>query len=248
MLKKEILEFNKNSWNTIIKNGGKFSNTSLPEYGPFMNNEDNYQIFKNVKNKKVLELGCGKGNSLKYLFEKGASELWGVDISKNQIDFAKKNLPEGKFFVSEMEENPGIPENYFDYCLALYSMGYSADINKTLELVYKYLKKGGRFVFCWSHPFFNCLGIKEGKVFIKKSYNDESLEKIYKGEDKIPTLQYNLKISTLINYIIKSGLTIEKIIEDDPIVDKNSRDYNSPYYDIKKINICSTTLIIIAHK
>lgn len=210
MEEKEIIEINKNGWNELVRSGKNYSNTSLPEYGPFMRNEEYFNIFKDVKNKKVLELGCAKGESLKYLQTKGASEVWEIDISEEQIKYAKNNVPTGKFFVSAMEDNPGIPENYFDYCLSLYSIGFSSSLEKTLALVSSYLNKDGKFVFCWTHPFFNCLGIAKDKVVIRKSYNNEALANITKGEDKIPMVQYNFKISTIINAMIKSGLTIEK--------------------------------------
>lgn len=164
MEEKEIIEINKNGWNELVRSGKNYSNTSLPEYGPFMRNEEYFNIFKDVKNKKVLELGCAKGESLKYLQTKGASEVWEIDISEEQIKYAKNNVPTGKFFVSAMEDNPGIPENYFDYCLSLYSIGFSSSLEKTLALVSSYLNKDGKFVFCWTHPFFNCLGIAKVKL------------------------------------------------------------------------------------
>ena len=37
-----------------------------------MENEDKLQLFKKIKNKKVLEVGCASGKSLKYLKDKGA--------------------------------------------------------------------------------------------------------------------------------------------------------------------------------
>ena len=248
MGEKEIIEINKNGWNELVRSGKNYSNTSLPEYGPFMRNEEYFNIFKDVKNKKVLELGCAKGESLKYLQTKGASEVWGIDISEEQIKYAKNNVPTGKFFVSAMEDNPGIPENYFDYCLSLYSIGFSSSLKKTLALVSSYLNKDGKFVFCWTHPFFNCLGIAEDKVVIRKSYNNEALANITKGEDKIPMVQYNFKISTIINAMIKSGLTIEKMIEDKPIQENHIGNYKSNFWDKRKIESAPTTLIIIAKK
>lgn len=213
-----------------------------------MRNEEYFHIFADVKNKNVIELGCAKGGSLKYLLTKGASEVWGIDISEEQIKIAKQELPSGHFFVSGMKVNPGIPENYFDYCLSLYSIGFTSNLDKTLECVAKYLKTNGQFVFCWTHPFFNCLGIEDNKVIIRKSYNDESLANIIKGEDKIPMVQYNYKISTIINSLIKHGLTIEKVIEDEPITENHIGDYQSNYWDPRKISSCPTTLIIIARK
>lgn len=248
MEEKEIIEINKNGWNELVRSGKNYSNTSLPEYGPFMRNEEYFNIFKDVKNKKVLELGFAKGESLKYLQTKGASEVWEIDISEEQIKYAKNNVPTGKFFVSAMEDNPGIPENYFDYCLSLYSIGFSSSLEKTLALVSSYLNKDGKFVFCWTHPFFNCLGIAKDKVVIRKSYNNEALANITKGEDKIPMVQYNFKISTIINAMIKSGLTIEKMIEDKPIQESHIGNYKSNFWDKRKIDSAPTTLIIIAKK
>ena len=264
MGEKEIIEINKNGWNELVRSGKNYSNTSLPEYGPFMRNEEYFNIFKDVKNKKVLELGCAKGESLKYLQTKGASEVWGIDISEEQIKYAKNNVPTGKFFVSAMEDNPGIPENYFDYCLSLYSIGFSSSLEKTLALVSSYLNKDGKLTdeefqmirnhpkygydILKSQPFFNCLGIAEDKVVIRKSYNNEALANITKGEDKIPMVQYNFKISTIINAMIKSGLTIEKMIEDKPIQENHIGNYKSNFWDKRKIESAPTTLIINAKK
>lgn len=51
MEEKEIIEINKNGWNELVRSGKNYSNTSLPEYGPFMRNEEYFNIFKDVKNK-----------------------------------------------------------------------------------------------------------------------------------------------------------------------------------------------------
>jgi 2-polyprenyl-3-methyl-5-hydroxy-6-metoxy-1,4-benzoquinol methylase len=91
-------DFNKKNWNKLIKSNKPFSNTSLPEYGPYMVNEEKLQLFKDVKNKKVLELGCASGESLKFLSNKGALEVWGIDISDEQIKKAKKMQLENSFF------------------------------------------------------------------------------------------------------------------------------------------------------
>ena len=40
MEEKEIIEINKNGWNELVRSGKNYSNTSLPEYGPFMRNEE----------------------------------------------------------------------------------------------------------------------------------------------------------------------------------------------------------------
>lgn len=242
-------DFNKKNWNKLIKSNKPFSNTSLPEYGPYMVNEEKLQLFKDVKNKKVLELGCASGESLKFLSNKGALEVWGIDISDEQIKKAKKmQLANSFFFISSMNNNPGIPLDYFDYVLSLYSIGYSCDPIKTLELSCNYLKKSGKLILCWTHPFFNCLEVENDKIFVNHSYNDESPKIIKKGSDEIELFQYNLKISTLINGLISSGFEIENVIEENPTIINGIGNYKSPFFDERKLQLAPTTLIIVARK
>ena len=128
--REEILTINQKGWNKVapIFYGG----TALPKYGPLAATEDELNLIPDLSNKKVLELGCGSGHSLSYLWEnKNASELWGLDLSEEQIRFTKELLEEKripvKLFLASMDENPGIPENYFDLVVSIYALGWSPD-------------------------------------------------------------------------------------------------------------------------
>ena len=249
MKQNDFQNFNRKGWYELIKNNKEFSNTSLPEYGPFMPNEKELKLFTDVKGKKVLELGCASGKSLKYLSNSGAQEVWGIDISEEQINKAKElKINNSFFFVSPMEKNPGLPLDYFDYVLSLYSIGFSSNPIDTIKLSCSYLKQGGKFILSWTHPFFNCLGIEDNKLIINHSYNDENATIITKGPDKIELLQYNLKISTLINELISLGMEIDKLIEQNPTEINGIGSYQSPYFDKRKLVASPTTLIIVAHK
>ena len=78
-----ILNQNKSSWDAIADDW--FGKTSLPIYGCLIPTEAELNLFGDVTGKKVLDIGCGSGHSLKYLGDKGASELWGLVISNKQI-------------------------------------------------------------------------------------------------------------------------------------------------------------------
>src|SRR5512143_2724731 len=94
--REEILSINQKGWNKVapVFYGG----TALPKYGPLAATEDKLNLIPDLHGKSVLELGCGSGHTLAYLWEhKNASELWGLDISKEQIRFTedlleKKNI------------------------------------------------------------------------------------------------------------------------------------------------------------
>ncbi len=44
------------------------------------------------KNKHVLDIGCGRGEAIKYVHEQGAARVWGVDFSEDAIAIANEFL------------------------------------------------------------------------------------------------------------------------------------------------------------
>jgi SAM-dependent methyltransferase len=74
-----ILTINRHAWNHVAP---MFHGcTALPEYGPLAPTEDELRLLDVIEGVRALELGCGSGHSLRYLGERGALELWGVDLS-----------------------------------------------------------------------------------------------------------------------------------------------------------------------
>lgn len=116
---------------------------------------ENRDLFKNIKylndltsrlpNKaKILDLGCGSGIPIdRYLLEKDF-EVTGVDISEEQINLAKKNLPKGDFFVGDMLEID-FPNNSFDATVSFYAIFHlpREEHASVLKNIFSILKPGG---------------------------------------------------------------------------------------------------------
>lgn len=244
--KTQAIEINKKGWNKLIKSEKKFANTILPEYGPFLKrNEEEIKLFNNISEKKVLDLGCGEGESLEYLYKKGASEVWGIDISEEQIKKAKIRFPQFKnnFYTSPMEENLKVPNGYFDYVISIFSIGYTSDLTKTLNNVYRCLKEKGELIISWTHPFYYCLDIVENKVIVNKSYFNEESEVITKGPDKVELVQKNLMISTIINEARKANFYLDMILEEETILKDDVNGYKSTFWRKEKTENCPSTII-----
>lgn len=242
----KFIEINKNGWNNLIISNKPFSNTILPEYGPFLKrNEEEMNILDNLKESKVLDIGCGSGESLKYIYKNGASEIWGIDISEEQIIKAQKRFPEFKnnFIVNPMEEKAKLPNDYFDYIISIFSIGYTSDLSKTLKNAYKYLNKNGSLIISWTHPFYYCLNIEDEKIVVNKSYFDETSEIITKGPDKINLVQKNLMISTIINTAVEAGFYVEKMYEEETILKDDVNGYKSNFWKKEKTVNCPSTII-----
>ena len=92
MDQKDIIKLNSEYWNTYADYW--FGTTSLPTYGVHFVTEDELHLFGDVRDKKLLEICCGSGHSLKYHADRGARELWGLDLSEKQLSNADKYLSE----------------------------------------------------------------------------------------------------------------------------------------------------------
>jgi len=239
-----IHEKNSLFWDT--KGNDVLGATALPLYGAFVS-EERCQLFGDISGKKILEIGCGAGHSLQYLGERKASELWGIDLSTEQIEKAKRHLAEfglsAKLICSPMEEECGIPVNYFDFVYSVYAVGWTTDLEGTFCRIASYLKKDGIFIFSWSHPIHKCVATENGLLVFKKSYFDESWYSVSLDEGTL-TLS-DRKLSTYVNALAKAGFVIEQMIEqsdDEIMLQSSDNDF------AKKAKMLPVTFVIKARK
>lgn len=244
-----ILTQNKAGWDTIADEW--FGSTALPTYGPTSPNEETLNMFDDIDDKRVLEIGCGSGHSLLYTAKRGAKELWGLDLSSKQINNARKFLSENnisaKLFVSPMEENPGIPEDYFDIVYSIYAFGWTTDLKKSIELIHKYLRKSGVFIFSWDNPLMQCMEAQDSKYVIYRSYLDETIIDLTKG-NQLMTIK-NWKLSSYINELASAGFKIDKLVEEtDKDIFSQEQDFSSKYYSKHKAKLINTSFVMKAIK
>lgn len=106
-----------------------------------------------LKNKKILMLGCGTGEESIILKDFGADDknIIGIDLSKNSILLAKNTYPDIDFVVGDMNNLP-FDDNTFDFVYSSLAVHYSSTPNRVYNEVYRVLKKDGLFLFSIAHP------------------------------------------------------------------------------------------------
>jgi cyclopropane fatty-acyl-phospholipid synthase-like methyltransferase len=245
----KILKQNKASWDNMADDW--FGSDALPTYGPITPTEDELHLFGTICNKKVLDIGCGSGHSLKWQGDKGAAELWGLDMSLKQLENAEKYLKESgynpRLINSPMEEDCGLPKDYFDIVYSIYAIGWTMDLDTTFHNIFSYLKKDGIFIFSWDHPFLHCINGKDETLIFDGSYFDEELLTFKKAGN--PVSLYNRRMSTYINALAKAGFAIEKLVEEtDWKAMENNCSVTSNYYAPTKAKRFPLSFVIKARK
>ena len=223
MHSKNILKTNEDYWNEHADLW--FGTTALPTYGVKCVTEDELKLFGDVTGKKMLEICCGSGHSLKYHADRNAGELWGVDLSSQQLKNAQAYLEEhgytANLICSPMEADLDIPTDYFDYVYSIYGIGWTTDLEGTFNKIASYLKQDGTFIFSWHHTLNHCVAwsiaerkevIVDNALVLSRSYFDESYFEMPVHDSKI--ILCNRKISTYINALAKAGFMVEQLVEE----------------------------------
>lgn len=244
-----ILEQNTNWWAAISEND--MTTIALPHYGFFTPTEDTLCLLGDVRGKNVLEIACGSGDSLVWMGDRGAKELWGLDISAAQIkrtgSLLKKSGKEANLFVSPMELNPGLPHGHFDLVFSIYGLGWCIDLDKTITHIKEYLKPGGRFIFSWDNPLMQCISSQDGKYSFTRSYVEEEDIVISNHEDVF--CLHNWKLSTYLNCLASHGFLIEQVVEESECKKEEADTFEEGrFYSTGRAGFLNPAVIVKARK
>lgn len=124
---------------SVLESGNRLSRNAFREFIP------------DLRNKQVLDIGCGEGSDTAYYLESGANIVAGIDASKELLEKGKKKYPNIDFQYGVFEKIP-YENGKFDVVLSKYAIMTSAMLEPIFSEVHRVLKPGGEFVFLVTHP------------------------------------------------------------------------------------------------
>ena len=109
------------------------------------------KIIPNLKDKKVLLLGCGTGEESIFIEENGAKEIIGIDVSKESINIANKTYSKHKFYTGDMHKTD-FEDNEFDFIYSSLAIHYSENPETVIKEINRILKPNGQLQLSLAHP------------------------------------------------------------------------------------------------
>lgn len=113
-----------------------------------------------VRDKNVLDLGCGEGYLARELALRGA-KVWGIDVAPTMIELARSKDPDGSinYIVGDITQALPYGNGCFDLVVCNMVLMDMECITFTVKEVARILKRSARFIFSIVHPcFFDALG------------------------------------------------------------------------------------------
>lgn len=202
------------------------------------------KLIGKVKNKVILDMGCGFGDHSQKLSQKGAKKIIGFDLSKELVKFAnEQNVLNCEFKIENMDDKLKYNSNYFNLVISSLALHYVKNINQLFSEVNRILKRNGFFVFSTGHPIFDLLNesldnSSEAKISIKRVGNKRIVQGNYFDESpKLARLgglgkmiTYSYTFETLIKLGLNNGFELIDYVDAKPV--PSSKKYDSEKYKL----------------
>lgn len=181
------------------------------------------KMLPDMKDKNLLDLGCGYGWHCIYAKEQGAHNVCGVDISEKMLLEAKKK---SKGYDIEYHccaiEDMTFPKESFDIIISSLTFHYLDDLDIAIKKIKSILKKHGTFIFSCEHPVFTAYGSqdwiydKDNKIdhFPIDHYFEEGKREANFLNEKV--IKYHKTLTTYIQCLLNNGFLIKGFEEPKP--------------------------------
>lgn len=180
-------------------------------------------LMPELRNKSVLDLGCGFGWHCRYAREQQASSVIGVDISEKMLQKAREKTDDPCISYIKMPiEDINFSKSQFDVVISSLAFHYIKSFDAICKKAYDCLKPSGTFVFSVEHPIFTSRNEQDWYFddqgnrlhWPVDNYQLEGVrETVFLAENVI---KYHRTVSTYINDLISAGFKIRAVREPMP--------------------------------
>lgn len=219
-----------------------------------------YALLTDLKDKVVLDLGCGTGDECMKMCTLGAKKVIGIDASFGMIQEAKKKYQHDdrmEFLVEDFSnlEKLSIENASIDFVYSSLALHYESDLTPIFSKLNNLLKPSGKILFSLNHPLvsswelishkgvvFDGLGkvkLENGEEKYLGKYFDNSLREETWFEGKFNYNYYHHTFESTVNSLVQANFKILKVSEPKPIskaetAGKDANKFNDKFFKIPK--------------
>lgn len=142
----ELDEFYRELWGTHLHHGLWITGKELKDEAVINMSLKVLNELGDIKKKKLLDIGCGYGETARLAEGKGSSFVTGITLSTKQFQFANKHSAGNIHFVLGDWLSNSFPDEAFDGAYSIECFSHINDKLKFFAEVKRTLKPGSRFV------------------------------------------------------------------------------------------------------
>lgn len=179
------------------------------EYHPFhrlFNHPALISLLPLLKDKQVLDAGCGTGFFLEYFVNQGA-RVTGLDITPAMLERCKTRVPDATLVQADLGDTLPFNDQQFDLFFCSLALQYLEDWWGVFHECARVLKPGGYVLFSVHHPF---------EEFKLAGHNYFDVEKRVRAGSAGQQITYRRSISSITETLYQTGFLVERLLEPVP--------------------------------
>jgi len=183
-----------------------------------------FSLLPDLRNKTILDLGCGYGENCGEFIALGAKKVTGIDISEKMLEVAQIENSDRKIEYRNISmENIHQLQDTFDVVISSLAIHYVRDFATLAKNAYNLLRNSGVFIFSQENPLNTCFTAgnrwttnADGNA-VYANISNYSVDGERKSKWYIDDVQkYHRTFSSIINALINAGFIIERLLEPVP--------------------------------
>ncbi len=180
-------------------------------------------LLPDLREKTVLDLGCGFGWHCRYARAQQAKSVIGVDLSEKTLQKAQEKTNDPFItYLKKPIEDIHFSASQFDVIISSLAIHYVQSFEALYKKLYAYLKPNGSFIFSVEHPLFtsrheqNWYFDKDGNRlhWAVDHYQTEGIRETSFLTQNV--IKYHRTLSTYINVLIQAGFRVSAVEEPMP--------------------------------
>ncbi|MCM3136350.1 class I SAM-dependent methyltransferase [Paenibacillus polysaccharolyticus] len=180
-------------------------------------------LLPDLKDKRVLDLGCGFGWHCRYAREQQASSVIGVDLSENMLRRARELTNDLQIEYRQTAiEDIHFDKNQFDVVISSLALHYIKHLHDVYRKINHCLVTGGTFILSVEHPIFTARAEQDWhydaqgeKLHWPVDHYHEQGQRIANFLDH-DVVKYHRTMATHLNELIGAGFIIQQVAESKP--------------------------------
>jgi ubiquinone/menaquinone biosynthesis C-methylase UbiE len=184
-----------------------------------------FSLVGDVKQKDILDAGCGEGY-LSRIFAKSGASVVAVDYSKNMLEIARKKTPKElniEYRYGNCENLDFLEDESFDIIVSNMVIQDLENYKAAINEMYRLLVNGGSFVFSILHPCFvtpdSGWEKKDGEKLhwnVDNYFYEGVYEQSYPQGQTDKVLFFHRTLTSYFNAITEAGFILEGLVEPKP--------------------------------
>ncbi|MDQ8039038.1 MAG: class I SAM-dependent methyltransferase [Rickettsiella sp.] len=178
------------------------------------------ELLPSLKNLNIADLGCGYGWFCRYVKEKGATQVMGIDVSEKMIFKAKTMTTNNaiNYYIKDMEQLE-LQKSSFNLVYSSLTLHYIKNISELLKTIFNSLLPDGHFIFSVEHPIYTAAMQKTDWIINSNGQRSWPVNDYQREGSRIKSWlgksveKQHRTIGTYLNLLIQQGFTITHVEE-----------------------------------